>query len=73
MALSKSGAFRSRAGHRTRLISAAGFLRFPVTTQTSTSRFGFILADAEIAIETMEPKAEVWMMENLLAHVQAGR
>jgi hypothetical protein len=26
-----------------------------------------------IAIETMEPKAEVWMMENLLAHVQAGR
>jgi Tol biopolymer transport system component len=26
-----------------------------------------------IAIETMEPKAGVWMMENLLAHVQAGR
>jgi Tol biopolymer transport system component len=26
-----------------------------------------------IAIETTEPKAEVWMMENLLAHVQAGR
>ena len=27
----------------------------------------------QIAIETTEPKAEVWMMENLLAHVQAGR
>ena len=26
-----------------------------------------------IAIETMEPKAEVWMMENLVAQVQAGR